>query len=144
MVNLASILNRYLKIIQNKLNKILLWKNVIITIFLINHEENKDCCCCFCCCCRWLGSIVMSTYAYLSRDFSSSDLYVTCFNHWEPEEINRWVIIEFIFLPAMVFCLVVVGFTSNRFVSPGLRTWSKNKTLRMIPSDRKNLCNRDH
>ena len=73
MVNLASIPNHYLKIIQNKLNKILLCKNVIITIFLINHEENKDC--------RWLGSIVMSTYAYLSRDFSSSDLYVTCFNH---------------------------------------------------------------
>ena len=45
MANLASILNHYLKIIQNKLNKILLYKNVIITIFVINHEENKGCCC---------------------------------------------------------------------------------------------------
>ena len=39
MVNLASILNRYLKIFQNKLNRILLYKNVIITILLINHEK---------------------------------------------------------------------------------------------------------
>ena len=29
-----------------KLNKILLYKNVIITFFLIKHEENKGGCCC--------------------------------------------------------------------------------------------------
>ena len=54
-------------------------------------------------CHRCLGGMVMNTYSYLSRDFSSSYLYVTCFNHWETEGFNRWVIREFMLLPAMVF-----------------------------------------
>ena len=30
---------------REELNKILLYKNVFIIIFLINNEENKGCCC---------------------------------------------------------------------------------------------------
>ena len=65
MANLASILNRYLKIIQNKLNKILLYKNVIITIFLINHEKIKV-------------VVVVGLIAVFLVDFGRKSLRVRC------------------------------------------------------------------